>query len=157
MPTRENQYACHDLLVWNTFNKRPKFTFVQSKHFPPKHNLPDKENNYFAWGKSRVLSTHPLFLQRRGNNNYRPLHGTCTLCMNKHLIFKAVGRTQKTSFPLSSNSKASLCSDFKTNPSSWANKFRQSISVYSSGAVRNIANDLLKTLLDSLLTACIEI
>ena len=29
-----------------------------------------------------------------------------------------VGRTQKTSFPLSSNSKASLCSDFKTNPNS---------------------------------------
>ena len=47
------------------------------------------------------------------------LHGTWrTLCMNKHLINKAVGRTQKTSFPLSSNSKASLCSDFKTNPNS---------------------------------------
>ena len=38
--------------------------------------------------------------------------------LNKHLINKAVGRTQKTSFPLSSNSKASLCSDFKTNPNS---------------------------------------
>ena len=25
-----------------------KFTFVQSKRFPPKHNLPDKENNYFG-------------------------------------------------------------------------------------------------------------
>ena len=26
-------------------SKRPKFTFVQSKRFHPKHNLPDKENN----------------------------------------------------------------------------------------------------------------
>ena len=25
--------------------KRPKFTFAQSKSFPPKHNLPDRENN----------------------------------------------------------------------------------------------------------------
>ena len=25
--------------------KRPKFAFAQSKSFPPKHNLPDKENN----------------------------------------------------------------------------------------------------------------
>ena len=48
MPTRENQYACHDLSVWNIFNKRPKFTFAQSKHFPPKRNLLDKENNYFG-------------------------------------------------------------------------------------------------------------
>ena len=60
---------------------------------------------------------------RRDDNDGRPLYGTWgTLCMNKHLINKAlsnpVGRTQKTSFPLSSNSKASLCSDFKTNPNS---------------------------------------
>ena len=27
------------------FNKPPKFTFAQSKRFPPKHNLPNKENN----------------------------------------------------------------------------------------------------------------
>ena len=73
----------------------------------------------FAWGKSRVFPTDPAFLARRDNNDGRPLHGTWrTLCMNKHLINKAVGRTQKTSFPLSSNSKASLCSDFKTNPNS---------------------------------------
>ena len=45
MPTRENQYACHDLSVWNIFNKRPKFTFAQSKRFSPKHNLLDRENN----------------------------------------------------------------------------------------------------------------
>ena len=28
--------------------KRQKFTFVQSKRFPPNHNLPDEENNYFG-------------------------------------------------------------------------------------------------------------
>ena len=38
----ENQYMCHDLSVWN---KRQKFTFAQSKGFPPKHNLPIRENN----------------------------------------------------------------------------------------------------------------
>ena len=27
------------------FNKRPKFTFAQSKRFPPKHNLLNRENN----------------------------------------------------------------------------------------------------------------
>ena len=40
--------ACHDLSVWNISNKRPKFTFAQSKRFPPKRNLLDKENNYFG-------------------------------------------------------------------------------------------------------------
>ena len=39
---------------------------------------------------------------------------------------KHVGRTQKTSFPLSSDSKASLCSDFITNPNSCACKSRRS-------------------------------
>ena len=34
------------------------------------------------------------------------------------LLSNPVGRTQKTSFLLSSNSRASLCSDFKTNPNS---------------------------------------
>ena len=34
------------------------------------------------------------------------------------LLSNPVGRTRKTSFPLSSNSKASLCSDFQTNPNS---------------------------------------
>ena len=91
---------------------------------------PRKKTIILAWGKSRVLSTDPFFfLHRRGNNDCRPLHGTWTLCMNKHPINKAVGRTQKTSFPLRSNSKSSLCSDFKTNPSFWASKSRQSTSV----------------------------
>ena len=62
----------------------------------------------------------------------------------------AVGSTQNTSFPLSSDCKASLCSDFKANPSSWASKSRGSTSAITR------RNDLLKTLLDNLLTACIE-
>ena len=41
-------YACHNLSVWNIFNKRQKFTFAQSKRFPPKRNLLEKENNYFG-------------------------------------------------------------------------------------------------------------
>ena len=117
-----------------------------------------KKTIILAWGKSRVFSTDPPFLHRRDNNDCRPWHGTWrTLCMNKHLINKAVGRTQKTSFPLSSISKASLCFDFKTNPSSCASKSKQSshftakaLGLYSSRTVRNIPNGLLKTLLDSL-------
>ena len=89
-----------------------------------------KKTIILAWGKSRVFSTDPPFLHRRDNNDCRPLHGTWrTLCMNKHLINKAVGRTQKASFPLSSISKASLCFDLKTNSSSCASKSRQSTSV----------------------------
>ena len=127
---RENQYACHDLSVWNIFIKRPKLTFeFRQNVFLQTIIYPTKKRIILAWGKSRVLSTDPLFLHRRGNNDCRPLHGTWTLCMNKHLVNKAVGRTQKTSFPLSSNSKASLCSDFERNLSSWASKSRQSTSV----------------------------
>ena len=108
----------------------------------------------FAWGKSRVFSTDPPFLHRRDNNDCRPLSGTWrTLYINKHLINKAVGRTQKTSFPLSSISKASLCCDFKTNPSSCASKSRpidichftaKALEIYSSRVVRNIANELVE-------------
>ena len=112
------------------FNKRPKFTFASQNIFLQSVIYSTKRTIILAWGKSRVFSTDPPFLHRRDNNDCRPLHGTWrTLCMNKHLINKAVGRTQKTSFPLSSISKASLCSDFKTNPSSCASKSRQSTSV----------------------------
>ena len=38
----ENQYVCQDLSVWG---KRQKFTFAQPKGFPPKRNLPIRENN----------------------------------------------------------------------------------------------------------------
>ena len=70
----------------------------------------------------------------------------------------AVGSTQNTSFPLSSDCKASLCSDFKANPSSWASKSRGSTSAIMQRKRQEFItrNDLLKTLLDSLLTACIE-
>ena len=82
MPTRANQYACHVLSVCNIFNKRPKFTFRQSKRFPPKHNLPDKKKHFIgtssilARGKSHVLPTDPPILHRSDNNYGRPLHGT---------------------------------------------------------------------------------
>ena len=99
------------------FNKRPKFTFASQNIFLQSVIYSTKRTIILAWGKSRVFSTDPPFLHRRDNNDCRPLHGTWrTLCMNKHLINKAVGRTQKTSFPLSSISKASLCSDFKQIP-----------------------------------------
>ena len=83
--------------MWNIFNKLPKFTFVQSKRFPPAHNLPDRSrqrkqfiwtSSILAWGKSRVLSSDPPFFHGRDNNDGRPLHGTWgTLCMNKHVGF----------------------------------------------------------------------
>ena len=64
MPTRANQYACHVLSVCNIFNKRPKFTFPQSKRFPPKHNLPDKENNSLEqaafWHEVKVMCCLPI-------------------------------------------------------------------------------------------------
>ena len=45
-------------------NKRPKFTFPQSKRFPPKHNLPDKENNSFEqaafWHEIKVMCCLPI-------------------------------------------------------------------------------------------------
>ena len=50
MSTRENQYACHytnglDEYVGRLQRRLPKFTIAQSKRFPPKHNLLDRENN----------------------------------------------------------------------------------------------------------------
>ena len=76
MRITENQYACHDLI------KRPKFTFAQSKRFPPKHNLLDRENNSLEQAaflhevKVVCFLPIPLFLARRDNNDGRPLHGT---------------------------------------------------------------------------------
>ena len=50
----ENQYACHDLSVWN---KRQKFTFAPD--FPPKHNLPVRENNSLEQAKVKVACCLP--------------------------------------------------------------------------------------------------
>ena len=173
MPTRENQYACHDLSVWNIFNKRPKFTFAQSKRFRPKHNLPDKENNSLEqvafWHEVKVVCCLPIPLFYTGEITMTV--GRCTeleelfASTNIWQIRLLVGHMQ-TPFPLSSNSKASLCSDSKKrkNSNSCSSKSRQSTFFinYSESfrnlfiTVRNIANDLLKTLLDCLLTTCIE-
>ena len=95
-----------------------------------------RTNETYAKRTVRIFSVSPqTFLHRPDNNHGQPLHETWrTLCMNKHLINtrilpNPVGRTHKTSFPLSSNSKASLCSDFKTNPNSCGSKSRRSTSV----------------------------
>ena len=64
--------------------------FLQSVIYSTKRTI------ILAWGKSRVFSTDPPFLHRRDNNDCRPLHGTWrTLCINRHMMNKAVGRTQK--------------------------------------------------------------
>ena len=48
------------------FNKRPKFTFAQSKRFLPKHNLRDRENNSLEqaafWHKVKVVCSLPISL-----------------------------------------------------------------------------------------------
>ena len=45
-------------------NKRPKFTFAQSERFPPKYNLPDKENNSLEqaafWHEVKVVCFLPI-------------------------------------------------------------------------------------------------
>ena len=98
-----------------------------------------KKTIILAWGKSRVFSTDPPFLHRRDNNDCRPLHGTWrTLCMNKHLINKAVGRTQKTSFPLAASPKLSSAPILKQIPVlARANPSNQHPSFYSE-SFRNL-------------------
>ena len=67
------------------------------------------------------------------------LHRTWrTLCMNKHLINKAVYSSQKTSLSLSKNSKASLCSDFKTNHNSCASSPGNHCPSFYSESFRNV-------------------
>ena len=149
MPTRENQYACHDLSVWNIFNKRPKFTFAQSKRFSPNHNLPDKENNSLEqvafWHEGKVVCCLPIPLFYTGEITMTV--GPCTeleelfASTNIWQIRLLVGHMQ-TPFPLSSNSKASLCSDLKkkkipilarANPGNQHSSFySESFGIYSS-------------------------
>ena len=69
-------------------NKRPKFTFAQSKRFLPKHNLPDKENSSLEQAAfwQQVVCCLPwvpeIFLACSGN--FR--------CWPKADTFSAVGR-----------------------------------------------------------------
>ena len=79
---------------------------------------------------------------------------------------KLIGRTQKTSFLLSSNSKASLFSiiELGTNPNSCASKSRRLSTAICGASFRKSSRlgtsrmyDLLETQLESLLTACIKI
>ena len=62
---RKNQYACHDLSVWN---KRQKSHSISQNVFPPSIIYPSEKkkkiigtSSILVWGKSRVLPTDPLF------------------------------------------------------------------------------------------------
>ena len=154
MPARENQYACHDLSVWNIFNKRPKFTFAQSKRFFQSIiYLTGKKihwnKQHLAWGKSRVLLTDPSFLHRRDKNDSRPLVGH-----RKH-PFPWAATPKHPSAPFFFKEQIPIlarANPCDRHPSFYSESFRNLFIT-----VRNIANDLLKTLLDSLMTAFIEI
>ena len=60
----ENQYVCHYLSVWF---KQQKFTFAQSKLFPPKHKLPIRENSSLEqaafWHQVKVVCWPPTPLK----------------------------------------------------------------------------------------------
>ena len=154
MPARGNQYACHDLSEYKKkINKRPKFAFAQSKRFFQSIiYLTGKKihwnKQHLAWGKSRVLSTDPSFLHWRDKNDSRPLVGH-----------------RKHPFPWAATPKHPSAPIFKKQIPilARANPGDQHPSFYSESfknlfiTLRNIANDLLKTLLDSLMTAFIEI
>ena len=62
------------------FSKRPKFTFAQSKRFPPKHNLHDRENNsseqVVFWHEVKVLSCPSISLFYTGEVTMKV--GRCT-------------------------------------------------------------------------------
>ena len=63
--TEENQYACHNLSVWN---KQQKSHLISQNVFPQSIIYPSEKkkkiigtSSIFVWGKSRVLPTDPLF------------------------------------------------------------------------------------------------
>ena len=62
--TAENQYACHDLSVWNKRQKSHLISqnvFLQSIIYPSqKKKKIIGTSSILAWGKSRVLPTDPL-------------------------------------------------------------------------------------------------
>jgi len=132
--------------------------FLQSIIYPTKKTI------ILAWGKKRVLSTDSLFLHRRGNNDCRPLHGTWTLCIfayQQPYLSDVCSGHRKHPFPWAATPKLPSAPILILSEQIQAINIRhfkeKALGIYSSRAVRNIANDLLKTLLDSLLTACIEI
>ena len=62
--TAENQYACHDLSVWNKRQKSDLISqnvFLQSKIYSSEKKKTNiGTSNILAWGKSRVLPTDPF-------------------------------------------------------------------------------------------------
>ena len=166
MRITENQYACHDLI------KRPKFKFPQSKRFPPKHNLRGRKNNSLEqaafWHAIKVVCGLPIPLFYTGeitmtvgrSAELEELFAWTNIWWIR-LLPNPVGRTQKTFFfPWASNSKVSLCSDFKTNLNSSASKSWRSTSIILRRNLQESIHHVTEyreTLLDSLLTACMAI
>ena len=136
MPTRENQYACHDLSVWNIFNKRPNFTFAQSKRFPPKRNLLDKRKQLF-WHEVKVVCFLPIPLFYTGEITMTV--GRCTPNLKSSLheqtsdikIRLLVGH-RKYPFPWAASPKLPSASILKQIPGlARANPGNQHLSFYS--------------------------
>ena len=158
MRITENQYACHDLI------KRPKFTFAQSKRFPPKHNLRGRENNSLEqaafWHAIKVACGLPILLIYTGeitmtvgrSTELEELFAWTNIWWIRFLP-NPVGRTQKTFFfPEQATPKVPSAPILKQiSILGRANPGNQHPSCYSETfTVLNIANDLLKTLVDSL-------
>ena len=156
--------------------KRPKFTFAQSKRFPPKHNLRGRENNSLEqaafWHAIKVVCGLPIPLFYRGeitmtvgcSTELKELFAWTNIWWIG-LLPNPVGRTQKTFFfPEQATPKVPSAPILKqisilgrANPGDQHPSFYSEIFRNLFITVLNIANDLLETLLDSLLTACIEI
>ena len=156
--------------------KRPKFTFPQSKRFPPKHDLRGRENNSLEqaafWHAIKVVCGLPIPLFYRGEITMTVARSTeleelfaWTNIWWIRLLPNPVGRTQKTFFfPEQATPKVPSAPILKqisilgrANPGDQHPSFYSEIFRNLFITVLNIANDLLETLLDSLLTACIEI
>ena len=146
MPSRENQYSYH-LSVWNIFNKRPKFTFAQSKRFPPKHNVLDRENHLLEQAaflhEVKVVYFLPIPLFNTGEITMTV--GRCTPNLKNSLheqtsdikIRLLVGH-RKYPFPWAASPKLPSASILKQIPGlARANPGNQHLSFYSK-SLRNL-------------------
>ena len=166
MRITENQYACHDLI------KRPKFTFAQSKRFPPKHNLRGRENNSLEqpafWHAIKVVCSLPIPLFYTGEITMTVGRSTeleqlfaWTNIWWIRLLPNPVGRTQKTFvFPEQATPKVPSAPILKQiSILGRANPGDQHTIILQRNLLESIhhGTEYRETLLDSLLTACIEI
>ena len=77
--------------------------------------------------RRRLIFLHKRLFRKLERTNQTPHQRTSQQTMNNYCHWKGprpVGRTQKTPFPLSSDSRSSVSSDFRTNPNSCASKSR---------------------------------